>query len=589
MRKKINHPAYQRRLSDSTSVRIAIAQMNPTVGDHAANTRKIISWIRTAVKKGAQLIVFPEMALHGYPVWDLANKKRFVDEGLRRLRQVIDSTKGKKIHILLGFIDREEPVKKHPAKSHNSLAWIHDGKLRGVQHKTLLPTYDVFLEQIFFKPSKSYNLFKCGRLNIGPTICEDIWDEGYEVKPVHELVKRGADFIVNVSASPFYRGVAETREALLKAHARREKRPILYVNQVGGQDDLIFDGGSMLVNDSGAVMFRAPAFEEGLFIHDWHADCEIPIRSDRRLGADSTASVDSDTPEMYEALVLGVRDYCRKNKFSTVLIGLSGGIDSALVAAIACDALGPDAVTGVTMPSGFSSKGSWRDSEILALNLGMECRNHSIRQKFDFLTGEYWKHYRSEGRETPKKGQITLSMENLQARIRGLELMFISNHEGRLLLSTGNKSELAMGYCTLYGDMAGGLCVLGDVYKTDVYRLACYRNTLGSVIPECIIAKAPSAELKPNQKDQDSLPPYELLDRVLDLYIEQNKSRDEIVDSLRRPPKGTSLSASKALIAEILRKVDHNEYKRRQTPPVLRVTRKAWFGRRMPITNRFEA
>ncbi|MBP9865255.1 MAG: NAD+ synthase [Candidatus Omnitrophica bacterium] len=573
-------------------MRIAMAQMNPTVGDYEANTQKIIAWIEQAEKQEAEIIVFPEMALHGYPVWDLANKKNFVAEGIRCLKRITAVTRHKRVHVLLGFI---EPAKKgdKTGKNHNSLAWIQGGKIRGVQHKTLLPTYDVFLEGIFFKPAKSYQLFTCGKLKIGPTICEDIWDDGYEVKPVRELVKRGAQWIVNVSASPYYRGVSTSREALLKRHALQNRRPILYVNQVGGQDDLVFDGRSLFVDAKGQVLFRAPAFEEGLFFYDWNRTTQVTGSKKR-----SAHAVVTGTPaEMYQALVLGVRDYCRKNKFSRVLIGLSGGIDSALVAAIAADALGPDAVTGVTMPSGFSSPGSWQDSQELARNLGIECRKHSIKDKFEFLVGQYWQHYVQEGREIPKQGKITLSMENLQARIRGLELMFLSNHEGRLLLSTGNKSELAMGYCTLYGDMAGGLCVLGDVYKTDVYRLACYRNTLKVVIPEKTIAKAPSAELRPNQKDQDSLPPYDVLDEVLDLYIEQNKGRDEILHHFRakkgkKVPGSRSagcLAPSQQEISEILRKVDHNEYKRRQTPPIIRVTHKAWFGRRMPITNRFES
>jgi len=584
----------------SQTLRIALAQMNPTVGDYEANTQKIISWINRAEKEKAEIIVFPEMALPGYPVWDLANKKSFIAEGLRCLNRIASMTRRKKVHVLLGFIERGDSSlrkqgrsSKRLSHSHNSLAWIQSGKIRGVQHKTLLPTYDVFLEGIFFKPAKSYQLFTCGNLKIGPTICEDIWDDDYSVKPVRELVKKGAQFIVNASASPYYRGVSEVREDLLKRQARQNHRPILYVNQVGGQDDLVFDGRSMLVDAQGKVLFQAPAFEEGLFFYDWNVK---GTRAQASLSSRENAL--AGTPaEMYKALVLGVRDYCRKNKFSKVLIGLSGGIDSALVAAIAADALGAEAVTGVTMPSGFSSPGSWKDAQELALNLGIECRKHSIKDKFEFLVGKYWQHYLQEGREIPKQGKITLSMENLQARIRGLELMFLSNHEGRLLLSTGNKSELAMGYCTLYGDMAGGLCVLGDVYKTDVYRLACYRNTLAVVIPESTIAKAPSAELRPNQKDQDSLPPYDVLDEVLDLYIEQNKGRDEIIHHFRAK-KGKTVPSSRSQgclapsqedISEILRKVDHNEYKRRQTPPVLRVTRKAWFGRRMPITNRFEA
>ncbi len=607
------------------SVRIAIAQMNPIVGDYAGNTRKILSWIDEAEKQKARVIVFPEMALCGYPVWDLANKKSFVDEGLRCLRRIAKATANRKIHILLGFIDRQSgtgpiksagpvPASNAPSRCHNAMAWIHHGRVRGVQHKTLLPTYDVFLEEIFFEPARKHGFFACGGLKIGPTICEDIWDEGYAVKPVRLQAQKGARLIVNISASPYYRGVADTREKLLKRHTRQTRRPFLYVNQVGGQDDLVFDGRSFFMDERGQVLFRAPAFEEGLFFFDWAPGtgpsgfagpapasnaATVQARFDEsRLGSAPVLPADplnGSPEEMYRALILGVRDYCRKNRFERVLIGLSGGIDSALVAAVAVDALGPQAVAGVTMPSGYSSEGSWKDSEALAANLGIEIRKHAIQDKLDFLLSRYWEHYRHEKKTVPAAGTITLSMENLQARIRGIELMFLSNHEGRLLLSTGNKSELAMGYCTLYGDMAGGLCVLGDIYKTDVYRLARWRNTVRQVIPQAILTKAPSAELRPNQKDQDTLPPYEILDEILRLSIEENKSRQEINQwfKRKRAVPGSRLlgclAPSEEVIADVLRKVDHNEYKRRQTPPVIRVTRKAWFGRRMPITNRFES
>ena len=556
------------------TIRIAIAQLNPTVGDYAANTQRILEWVRSAESRSARLIVFPELALSGYPVWDLANKERFVAEGLRCLDQIVKATRTLQVHVLLGFID---PAPKERAQhSHNAMAWIHAGKLRGVQHKTLLPTYDVFLEEIFFAPAKKYQTFQCGDVKVGPTICEDIWDERYSVKPVAIQRKLGAGLIVNISASPFFRGVAEVREALVKKHARKTGRPFLYVNQVGGQDDLVFDGRSFFCDPHGRVVYRAPAFQEGLFVFDWHVRGRQPLAESLKPA--------KNTAEMYQALVLGVRDYCRKNGFSKTLIGLSGGIDSALVAAVAVDALGAEAVTGVTLPSQYSSRGSWEDSADLARRLGIDFRQHSLKAKFDFMVGQYLAHYRREKRPVPKKGTITLSMENLQARLRGVELMFLSNHEGRLLLSTGNKSELAMGYCTLYGDMAGGLCVLGDVYKTDVYRLARYRNSVSQVIPETILTKAPSAELRPHQKDQDTLPPYDLLDEILDLSIEQNKSREAILRHF-----GRRAAKVRPLVLEVLRKVDHNEYKRRQTPPLIRVTRKAWFGRRMPITNRFEA
>jgi NAD+ synthase (glutamine-hydrolysing) len=354
---------------------------------------------------------------------------------------------------------------------------------------------------------------------------------------------------------------------MLKAHAKRYGLPVLYVNQVGGQDDLIFDGRSVFMDVKGRMLFRGPAFHEGLFFFDWN-----PV--DQKPHEVPLPEWTGSAKEIYQALVMGVRDYFRKNGFKKAVIGLSGGIDSALVATIAVDALGKDAVKGVTMPGPFSSMGSWKDSEQLAKNLGIEFEVRPIK-------GMYQSFLKQSPRGTGKgERKPSLAMENLQARLRGLELMYISNDEGRLVLTTGNKSELAMGYCTLYGDMAGGLAVIGDVYKTDVYRLAWYRNNVTPVIPEPTLTKAPSAELRPNQKDQDSLPPYDVLDEVLCLYIEKNLSRDEIARRLgKKIPAG--------VVADITRKVDHNEYKRRQTPPILRVTEKAWFGRRMPITNRF--
>lgn len=553
--------------------KIAIAQLNPTVGDFYGNSKKIIAWIKRAEKQKADFIVFPELALCGYPVWDLANKKRFIDEGLRALEKIVNATKKIKVTVFLGFV---EPSEKGHARSYNSMAWIERGKVRGIQRKRLLPTYDVFLENIFYKPGNASHVMNSKGLRVGPTICEDIWDDDYVVKPVEQLKKKKAQFIVNISSSPYYKGVAHKRTVVLKKHAIRHKIPILYVNQVGGQDDLIFDGRSALVDSNGKVLFQAPAFEEGLFFYDWNSKAK---NSECHLMKDTSA----DPKEIYSALVLGVKDYCRKNNFKKVLLGLSGGIDSALTAAIATDALGPKAVMGITMPSEYSSKGSWKDSEDLARRLGIECYVQPISKKFNFLMAEYTKHRKARGLKPAPAKKVTLAMENLQARLRGLELMYLSNDEYRLLLTTGNKSELAVGYCTLYGDMAGGLAVLGDVYKTDVFKLCWYRNELSEVIPRSILEKPPSAELRPDQKDEDSLPPYEVLDEILYLYIEQNKSRDEIAEEMK------SHHVPRKVVTEIIRKVDHNEYKRRQTPPILRVTEKAWFGRRMPITNRFES
>ncbi|MFH0985082.1 MAG: NAD+ synthase [Candidatus Omnitrophota bacterium] len=569
------------------ALKFAIAQMNPTVGDYAENTRKIIAWIGQAEKKGADLIVFPEAALCGYPVWDLANKKQFVDEGLKCLSRIAAATRGKKVAAVIGFIDKERAPSAilHPS-SFNALAWIEKGKVRTVYHKQLLPTYDVFLEDIFFRPGHESGLLSWKGRKVGLTICEDIWDERYPVKPLQALKKQKADLVINLSASPYYRGVAGIRDAQLKGQSVRYGLPMLYVNQVGGQDDLLFDGRSVFCDAKGRILFRAPAFEEGLFFYNWNS-C-----TPRRCTSGQPREVPlpewtGKSKETYNALVMGLRDYFRKNGFTKAVIGLSGGIDSALVATLAVDALGADAVKGVTMPGPFSSEGSWKDSEQLAKNLGIAFEVKPIKKMYEtFLKSECHEpratgHGRSKKRGAWSVERVpNLAMENLQARLRGLELMFLSNHEGRLVLTTGNKSELAMGYCTLYGDMAGGLAVIGDVYKTDVYRLAHYRNTIRPVIPEATLTKAPSAELRPDQKDEDSLPPYEVLDAVLHLYIEKNLSRDAILRTLKN-------GASAAIIADVIRKVDHNEYKRRQTPPVLRVSEKAWFGRRMPITNRF--
>lgn len=554
------------------TIRFAVAQMNPTVGDYPANCRKILEWIDNAEKKKADLIVFPEVALCGYPMWDLANKQDFIDEGLKQLQKIVKATAQKNIAVVVGFVSKETGPRTR--SSYNSAAWIEKGTIRTVYHKQLLPTYDVFLENIFFQAGrKESSVFRWKNHRIGLTICEDIWDDRYSIKPLRELKKKKPDLVLNISASPYHRDVVGIRDRLIKKHTQKYHFSMLYVNQVGGQDDLLFDGRSFFCDAKNRILFRAPAFEEGLFYFDW---------TDNKKGAVQVPNPGwtSQPREIYKALVMGVRDYFYKNGFTKAVIGLSGGIDSALVAALAVDALGKEAVKGVTMPGTYSSEGSWADSEVLAKRLGMEFHTNPIREKYSFLLNAYREQKKRAGEAVPEAGKITLAMENLQARIRGLELMYISNDEGRLVLTTGNKSELAMGYCTLYGDMAGGLAVIGDVYKTDVYRLARYRNSIGEVIPESILTKAPSAELRPDQKDEDSLPPYEVLDEILYRYIEKNRSCNDITRALKN-------RVASSVVTEVIRKVDHNEYKRRQTPPILRVSEKAWFGRRMPITNRF--
>lgn len=555
----------------NTVTKFAIAQMNPTVGDYLQNSKKIIRWVDQAEKQGADLIVFPEVALSGYPVWDLANKRSFVQKGLEYLQKITRETTNKRITVALGYIDQGTDPS---GRSHNAMAWIHQGKITARQFKRLLPTYDVFLEDIFFQPATESKVISWKNWQIGPTICEDLWDSRYPQKPVADLCRSGADLIINISASPFYQGVDKVREELLCRHTTQHRVPMLYVNQVGGQDDLIFDGRSFFMDAQGNVLFQAPAFEEGLFFFEWNDAFKLPVSQ--------SPSKNDSIDEIYHALVLGIRDYCRKNRFDKALIGLSGGIDSAMVAVLACEALGADALTGISMPNHYSSKGSWADSRELAKRLKIKFSIHPIDKIYDTALNVYHAQLKADRSRIPKKGQITLAMENLQARIRGLHLMYLSNDQNRLLLSTGNKSELAMGYCTLYGDMAGGLCVIGDVYKTQIYRLAKYVNRRREIIPAAILEKAPSAELRPNQMDQDSLPPYDVLDEILYLYIEKNFSGNEIIEKL------TSKKVTASLVRDVVRKVDQNEYKRRQAPPILRVTEKAWFGRRMPLTNRFE-
>lgn len=558
-------------MKKQASLKIGIAQLNPTVGDFNGNQRKILGYVEEADRHGLDLVVFPELAVSGYPVWDLASKPQFVKAGLEVLKAILRSTRRKHVAVVIGLIDLG---KKKGGKNRNALMVVRDGKVIHCQYKTLLPNYDVFLEQIYFEPGNDHRLFTLKNWRIGTTICEDIWDDAYPVKPAKILRAKGADLLINISASPFHRHVAEIRDRLIRRQSKENSIWLVYANQTGGQDDLVFDGRSIAAEPGGRIIFRAPAFEEGLF--------SFEIGSGTKKSLAGTFNADEEIKDMYRALVLGIRDYVRKNRFQKVVIGLSGGIDSALVATLAADALGPQAVVGVTMPGEYSSRGSFEDSGELAKNLGIEFRQQPILSNYEQFV-EYVKlRKRQTGRPVPEDNQITLAMENLQARLRGLELMYISNDENCLLLSTGNKSEMAMGYCTLYGDMCGGLCVIGDVYKTDVYRLVQYRNSISPVIPKVILEKAPSAELRPDQKDQDSLPPYDVLDAILIRYIEKNLGEAEIVRQLK------TRGVERSLIASIIKKVDHNEYKRRQSPPIIRVSEKAWFGRRMPITNRFE-
>ncbi|MGB9858008.1 MAG: NAD+ synthase [Dictyoglomaceae bacterium] len=536
-------------------LKIAIAQIDPIIGDIKGNTEKILSYISKAKKENCDLIVFPELSIVGYPPRDLLFRKELIKKIDEVLKEKI-LPESKNIGILLGA-----PLYKDE-RIYNSALLFYKEKLFGYQHKTLLPSYDVFDETRYFKPA-SYRrpiLFK--GINIGVTVCEDIWNDKdywnraiYEIDPVEELISQGSEIIINLSASPYYYGKIKLRGDMLSYIAQKYKRPIVYVNQVGGNDELIFDGSSLVITEEGKIAWEGKGFEEDFGIVDLE---NLSFTKD-------VSSIKEDIESIYKALILGIRDYFAKLGFKKAVVGLSGGIDSSVTAVLAVFALGPENVLGVSMPSRYSSEGSYKDAEILAKNLGIEFRVIPIEKIFK----AYLETFNPDGNPL-----IDLAEENLQARIRGNILMFISNREGYLVLTTGNKSELATGYCTLYGDMVGGLAVIADVPKMMVYELARYINREREIIPQSVLTKVPSAELRPNQKDEDSLPPYPILDQILKAYIEDNLSIEEIVE------KGFERS----LVEEVIRKIDNAEYKRRQAPPALKITTKAFgMGRRMPI------
>ena len=539
-------------------MKIALAQVNPTVGDLENNTRRILAFVKRARDEGADLVVCPEMAIVGYPPMDLLLKKALVKKNLEKLEEIARASAN--IGIVCGFVSRNEAG--GAPLLHNSAALCHGGKVVATVHKSLLPTYDIFDERRYFEPSVGVKPVEFQGVKIGLSICEDIWNDRtfwprpmYPHDPIEDLVARGAEILINISASPFVVGRPEMKARMLANVARRHKIPLVAVNQVGGNTGILFEGGSTCFNSKGEVVARAKSFEEDFLIFDTEA-ASCPVRSWPH----------GDAAMLYAALVMGTRDYMRKCGFKTAVIGVSGGIDSALVAAIAVDALGAESVFGVFMPSRYSSERSRDDALALARNLGIGLRIISIENIFkkylDALKGAF------KGRDED------VTEENIQARIRGNVLMAMSNKFGDLVLATGNKSELAVGYCTLYGDMSGGLTVIGDVPKTTVYELAGHVNREREIIPAGILKKPPSAELRPNQTDQDTLPPYEALDPILKLYIEESADRDEIV----------ARGHDARLVDRVLKMVDRNEYKRRQAAPCLRVTAKAFgFGRRFPI------
>jgi NAD+ synthetase len=543
-------------------MKIALAQINPTIGDFSGNLARIGAMVQQAKDGGARLCVFPELAVCGYPPHDLLERRGFVRDNLNAVDALARSTRN--IALVIGHAWPNKASVGKPLQ--NAVSLIDGGRVLSTHAKALLPTYDVFDEARYFEPAGKLATAELDGLRLGLTVCEDVWNPlGYWEKPLYtrdpvsELVEQGAQLIVNVSASPFTVAKRSARPALLEAHARAHGIPVVLVNQVGGNDDLIFDGRSLALTSDGRILAAGAELSEDLvFVEPFEG------RGQMRLPlADDDAAV-------VEALVLGTRDYARKCGFEKAVIGLSGGIDSALVAAIAAAALGPRNVLGVTMPTRYSSAGSVKDSQDLADCLGMELRVLSIEPMFRaFLEhlGPLW-----PGREPDT------TEENIQARIRGVVLMALSNKLGHLLLTTGNKSEMATGYCTLYGDMAGGLAVISDVPKTMVYRLCHKINERREVIPRAIIDKPPSAELRPDQKDQDSLPPYPMLDGILAGLVDEGLSTAEVV----------ALGFDEPVVDRVAGLVRLNEYKRRQAPPGLKVTSKSFgLGRRMPLAQRW--
>jgi NAD+ synthetase len=540
-------------------MKIGFAQINPTVGDLKDNCERIISAYERLAAAGAELVLTPELAITGYPPQDLVFKSRFVPENLALLEK-LHAHVGKSA-LLVGFVDRNEGRGK---PFHNAAALLERGKPIRKAYKSLLPTYDVFDEDRYFEPARCVVPFDVHGRKIGVTICEDIWTDDYlprplyDVEPVRNLVDQGAEVIVNLSASPFRLGAPECRLEMVAEQARAYQRPICYCNDVGGNDQLIFDGNSIAVNKSGNLILQLAAFREDEKVID--TDSAVAIEFYERK-----------TPEqLFAALSLGVRDYFRKCNFHSAVIGLSGGVDSAVTAVIAVDALGAENVTGVSMPSPYSSRGSIEDARSLAQNLGIKFFEIPITDAFRDFKGQF--------KEIFKGLPENETEENVQPRLRAMTLMALSNKFGHLLLTTGNKSELAVGYCTLYGDMAGGLAVISDVPKTIVYELARWINRKREVIPRSTIEKAPSAELKPNQKDQDTLPPYEILDQILQLYVEENLSARDII----------ARGFDEKTVRWVQRRVDLNEYKREQSALGLKVTSRAFgMGRKMPIAQRY--
>ena len=545
-------------------MRIALAQINPTVGDFGGNSAKIIDYALRAKSAGVDLVLFPELSVCGYPPRDLVERPWFVERNRQAAEEIASGTKG--IAVICGLVT---PAKAATGKSVlNSAALLRDGKIAAIQSKRLLPTYDVFDEVRNFAPADRQGIIPFDGTPLALTICEDAWNDKnfwdrrlYGIDPVEDLIAAGGRILLNISASPFYLHKRELRRDMLSAIAKHYRVPVAMVNQVGGNDSLVFDGSSLALGPNGEVIAQAKSFEEDLICFDSETlQGDIHDRDD---GVESSA---------YAALVLGTRDYVRKCGFKKVVLGLSGGIDSALTAAIAVDALGKENVIGVGMPGPYSSPGSIDDSAVLAKNLGI---------RFELIPiGDIFRTYLQSMEPVFADLPSDVTEENIQARIRGSLLMAMSNKFGALVLTTGNKSEIGVGYCTLYGDMCGGLAVISDVPKTLVYLLARYVNSREPVIPESTLEKPPSAELRPDQKDSDSLPPYDVLDTILEAYVEENQPPEEIA---------TRYALDPALVRKVATMVDRSEYKRQQAAPGLKISPKAFgFGRRYPIAARLE-
>jgi NAD+ synthase (glutamine-hydrolysing) len=548
------------------SMRVALAQINPTIGDFPGNTARIVRAAREAARRGAEVVVFPELALTGYPPRDLVEKPSFLERSESELQRVAQETTDLALSLICGFVARAET--ETGKRALNSAAVIQRGQIVFRQSKMLLPTYDVFDEARYFRPAERAELCTLGGRSVALTICEDAWNDRqfwkqrlYHRDPVEELFGAGAEVLICINASPFHMGKREVRRGVYRAVARRYGKPVVYVNQVGGNDQLVFDGSSFAMNGEGQIVASARSFDEDLVIADLDAGT-----------GDRNQNFTDECEAVYEALVTGTRDYIRKCGFARVLIGLSGGIDSSLTAAVAVEAVGKENVTGVAMPGPYSSEHSLTDAREMAARLGVRFEVVTITNVYEGFLKELTPLFDAAGEGVTE--------ENLQSRLRGVTLMALSNKSGALVLTTGNKSELAVGYCTLYGDMCGGLAVISDVPKTMVYSLSRIANRrLGEVIPESVFTKAPSAELRPDQKDTDSLPEYEVLDRILESYIEKMRTPRQIAESEGLPI---------ALVQEIVNKVDRNEYKRQQAAPGLKVTTKAFgIGRRFPIAQKY--